>query len=58
MTAKQPQIRTQAGNHDSLPDREERALRVQAIKERIRCGEYAPDVRDVAYLLATMMTPR
>ncbi len=58
MTAKQLHTRAQAASQDSLPDREERARRVQAIKARIRSGEYAPDVKDVAYLLATMMTPR
>ena len=43
---------------DCLPDPEERARRVQAIKERIRSGQYAPDVKDVAYLLASMMNTR
>ena len=47
-----------APEQDCLPDREERAQRLRAIKERIRSGEYAPDVKDVAYLLATMMTPQ
>lgn len=50
--------RAEAPEQDCLPGREERAQRLRAIKERIRSGEYAPDVKDVAYLLATTMTPR
>lgn len=36
----------------------DRASRLRALKESIRSGAYAPDIKDVAYLLATMMTPR
>ena len=50
--------RPDARDHDALPDREARAARLRDIKERIRAGDYTPDIKDVAYLLAAMMTPR
>ncbi len=42
----------------ALPGPEARAQRLRDIKERIRSGCYNPDIKDVAYLLATMMSPR
>ncbi|HMM39217.1 MAG TPA: flagellar biosynthesis anti-sigma factor FlgM [Desulfovibrio sp.] len=42
----------------ALPDREARAARLRDIKARIRAGDYTPDIKDVAYLLAAMMNPR
>lgn len=41
-----------------ITEAKDRAARLKALKESIRSGAYAPDIKDVAYLLATMMTPR